>query len=134
MSEIFVDSSAFIALYDKADALHHKAILLSQKSPKEDINLISSTNIIMETSTLLSMRISHQKAVDFLTDIRNGTIEIVNPDIGLITEAEEIFVNQKSKNVSYSDCICFAIMKEKGINIAFSFDKDFEKNGFRLLR
>lgn len=134
MSDLFVDSSAFIALYNNTDVLHDKAIFHSQKIAQKNANLLTSTNVLMETATVLSMRISHQRALEFLRDVRNGSIEIIHPTVDLIVDAEEIFISQSSKNVSYSDCICFAIMRERGTKNAFSFDKDFERNGFELVQ
>jgi len=37
-------------------------------------------------------------------------------------------------NVSFIDCTSFALMRERGITTAFSFDEHFTRQGFVLLQ
>lgn len=134
MEEVFVDADALIGLNDRFDAHHKTAIQISQRLEADNTPLITGTNIISEVTTLLSQRLGHAKAVDFLNELRSGTTRIVHPTELVVFEAEEIFRKQRSKNVSYSDCLSFAIMRDRGINLAFSFDQDFTKNGFKLIK
>lgn len=133
IDQVFVDSNVFIALNDPTDSLHNRATKLSSYLSKKHIQFFTSTNVLLESVTLLSQRLSHQEAVDFLDSVRTGSITIIHPNESLVFEGEEIFRKQKSKNVSYADCLSFAIMQEREIRYAFSFNQDFAKNGFKLI-
>ena len=132
-SKVFIDSDAFIGLNDSSDALYKKAMLISQILLDHSAQLYTGTNVISEVTTILSQRIGHSHAVSFLKMIRTSNITILHPEPKLVMEAEDIFAQQKSKNVSYADCVSFALMKKSGIEIAFSYDRDFKKNGFKLI-
>lgn len=128
---IFVDSDALYAANDIDDPLHKKSVkILQYLFPYKPV-LTLSTNIIMEVATLISQRISKYKANEVLTEFRSGVYRIIHPDEDLILTAEEIFKSIRSKNVSYSDCISFAVMENYKIDWAFSFDIHFKKQGFR---
>lgn len=132
ISSVFVDSDIFIALNDCSESNHTKAEKAAQVLFDKKIRLVTATNVLLETATLLSQRISHDKAISFLRELRSSEMLIEHPKVETILHAEQIFIRQTSKNVSYSDCVSFAIMRESGINVAFSFDRDFKKNGFSL--
>lgn len=133
MDRVFVDSDSFIALNNSLDPLHKRAAKLSAMLQEKKFELATSTNVLLEATTLLSQRSSHAIAVGFLDFVRSGIIDVIHPTELLIFEAEELFRAQRSKNVSYSDCLSFAVMNDQKIRIAFSFDRDFKKNGFSLL-
>ena len=133
MENIFVDADVLIGLNDNFDPLHEKAIQLSKVLYKKSVSLVTGTNILIEVVTLLSQRLGHKKAVEFLAELRSGNTKVIHPSQETVFEAEEIFKRQTSKNVSYSDCVSFAIMRDQKIRVAFSFDRDFKKNGFTLL-
>lgn len=133
INKIFIDSSAFIALNDPGDKLHNRASRIGISLKSKDKIYYTATNVLLEVSTLLSQKLSHREAVEFLDIVRSGYAVVIHPSEKLISEAEAIFKNQSSKNVSYSDCVSFAIMQEYHIKVTFSFDRDFKKNGFKLI-
>ena len=134
ISAVFVDSSIYFALNNLADPHFRKAHFLAKKLQEKSVRLFTATHILLEVTTLLSQRIGHEIAVKFLDDIRDGETTILHPSEYLILEGESLFKKQKSKNVSYADCMSFAIMRERNIKVAFSFDQDFKKNGYQLLQ
>lgn len=42
----------------------------------------------------------------------------------------DVFTKYSDKVISFTDCVCFAMMHELGIYQAFSFDSDFFRAGF----
>lgn len=130
---IFIESSAFVALNDSSDILHDQADAISESLYNKQVTFLTGTNVLLEVVTLLSQRASHKEAVAFLELIRNSSTTIIHPDEELILKAEELFKQQTSKNVSYSDCVSFAMMRERHVNIVFSFDHGYKKNGFNLI-
>ena len=132
-NSIFIDTDVLIAIQNELDPLSTRAKKIIDLLQNSNSRFITGTNVIAEVATIISQRFNHLQAVDFLETIRNGDIEIIHPDQKLIFEAEKIFIKQTSKNVSYADCISFAIMINREVDTAFTFDSDFKKNGFVLL-
>ena len=62
---IFIDTSAFLALYIKDDAFHASALQALEKIKKEHNRLITSNFILDEVYTFLRARKSKELALDF---------------------------------------------------------------------
>lgn len=127
---IFIDSDTFIGISNPSDALHDRAVKLL-KDQTDD--LVTSWEVIDEVSTRLSYYYSKSQAVDFLKSLSNHNIRIEFLDNEISEVAKQIFLDQKSKNVSMTDCANMAIARKLKINTFFSFDEHYVKNGFRLL-
>jgi predicted nucleic acid-binding protein len=130
--KIFIDTSAFYAMFDIDDALHEKSIKLLNKIP-DTSQLFTSSEVIGETLTLLSMRIGKSRAVEIFKDILTN-VETIMIDIEVFNNSLERFVSIKSKNISFVDCTSFVICKKLKIDFIFGFDKDFRKEGFKLFQ
>lgn len=126
-ASVFVDTSAFFALADQTDRLHHQALRYVQST---DRLLVTSNVVVHETITLLRMRLGHDQALQFgLRLLGEATTPIVR-----VTPADEerawaIFRQHPDKRFSFTDCTSFAIMKRLGIGTAFAFDDDFRQFG-----
>lgn len=131
--KIFIDTDFLIALNDTDDVLHQKAIKILGSLSQRKTSAFLSTNIILETLTILSQRISKKKALELLDELRSGKYIIIHPDEDLVFEGEKIFRQVRSKNVSYSDCLSFAVMREYKIEQVLSFDIHFKKQGFKRI-
>lgn len=130
---IFIDTDFLYALNDKSDSLHKKAIKIINKFNDQKVSLFTSTNVLLETLTLLSQRISKKTAIRILLELRSGAYEVVHPSEEIVLKAEKIFIDIASKNVSYADCLSMAVMKECEIKHIFSFDIHFKKQGFKRI-
>ena len=88
-----------------------------------------------ESATLLRMRYGHHSALRFLDKwaANPGAMDIVYADPALGAEALQIFRKTINLELSYVDCLSFAVMKRKGIQEAFTFDSDFTGFGFHAL-
>ena len=126
-TSIFVDTSAFFALADQSDRLHHHALQYVQSI---DRLLVTSNVIVHETITLLRMRLGYEPALQFGLHLLSGT---TTPIIRVTPADEEkawaIFRQYPDKRFSFADCTSFAIMKRLGIRTAFAFDEDFRRFG-----
>lgn len=131
--QLFIDSSALVALNDIDDPSYRNAQKILQVILKENFDSLLSTNIILESTTLISQKVGKAKGISLLDELRGGKYTIINPDDSLLEDAEEIFRIIRSKNVSYSDCVSFAVMKHYDIKWAFAFDDHFKKQGFKRI-
>jgi predicted nucleic acid-binding protein len=129
--DIFVDSSAWIALADKDDS-HHKEAASSYPSIfKNHKNLITSNLVIAETYIVLLKELRHKAALEFLERIKTSPriLKICSNET-IETEAEGILVKYLDQDFSYIDAVSFVIMKRQRIRKAFCFDKHFVTAGF----
>ena len=132
---VFIDSSAFIALYVKDDIFHSKAIYALKQLQGSNAQLITSNFILDEVYTFLRTRKDKKTAVNFayfLADTADVLIVI------RITSTDEryafsYFSSLEGKGISFTDCTSFALMKRSGIATVFTFDADFAQAGFTAL-
>lgn len=133
---IFVDTSAFLALVNEKDNNHAVATQFLEEIKNGKIRIkkiITSDYIIDETITRIRYSVGHKEAVEWGTDIlASRVIEKIEIGSEIFLSAWELFCTYKDKNLSFTDCTSFALMKKKGIEKVFSFDGDFERMGFVL--
>lgn len=128
---IFADADFFIGFLHEKDA-HHKKCLQLIKKINEDI--ITSWDVIDEVVTKLSYYQSKKVSLRFLKRVIEEKINVFFPNPALFLAAKEIFAQQTSKKISFTDCVNMAIAKEKDIKYFLSFDTIYEKNGFKLVK
>jgi predicted nucleic acid-binding protein len=129
--DVFVDSSAWIALADKGDS-HHKEAASSYPSIfKNHRNLVTSNLVIAETYIVLLKELTHKAATEFLERIKaSPRILRICSNEDIETEAEGILAKYSDQDFSYADAVGFVIMKRQKIRKSFCFDKHFVTVGF----
>ena len=134
MSEIFVDTGAFVALVDSDDRNHGRAKRFARGLPKKGRSLVTSTYVIDESITLIRLKVSHAAAVGFGDRLfRARWCRIVDVDEPLRHAAWDVFVRYEDQVFSFTDCTSFALMRSMGLTEAFAFDGDFGAAGFTRL-
>jgi len=96
---------------------------------KNNIQLVSSSSVVVETTALLQRRIGMAPVHDFNSKIL-PLLEIIWVDHNWYTRAIQRLFSLNNKTVSLVDCLSFEIMESLQIKCAFAFDKHFEENGF----
>lgn len=129
--KIFIDTDFLVALNDADDSLHTKAVRLLKIFSQKTTSAFLSINILLEALTIISQRLGKKRAIGLLDELRSGKYLVVDLDEDLVLAGEEIFRKAKSKNISYSDCLSFAVMKRHKIRFVLSFDVHFKKQGFK---
>ncbi len=131
LEDIFVDTSAWIALADRDDFNHKIAASNYPSLLKNHRNLITSNFVIAETYIIILNELGHQPAMAFLKNIKTTPrILKVYSNKDIEEEGESILAKYSDQNFSYTDAISFVIMKRQKIKKAFSFDKHFLIAGF----
>lgn len=133
MVKFFIDTDVLVALNDSSDSQYKKALDLLEKISELGLSSYISTNVLLETLTIISQRIGKKQSLNLLDELRSGKYTIIHPDEKIVLQAEEIFRSVISKNISYSDCLSFAIMKTYNIKWVFSFDIHFKKQAFKRI-
>jgi len=134
VEKIFVDSSAFGALFLENDKNHKNALALFQKLKNSKTPLYTSDYIIDETLTLLLHRSGHKQSIAageaiFSSDV----IKIVSVYPDTFKSAWILYKKYDDKKFSFTDVTSFTIIKDLNIKKAFGFDSDFTKVGIELI-
>jgi len=134
MRQIFVDTSAWDAIADGSDPNHEVALLFRDEIAGQ-CRLVLTNYVLDELYTLLLMNIGYQRAVDFKRKldvlIQEGVLEVVWVSKDIATEAWTVFEQfNVDKKWSFTDCISYVVMKQRGITGVFAFDDDFAQMGF----
>lgn len=131
--DILVDADALVALAKKDDSNHKKAVRINNTLQKKKVSYYLSPFTIPEATTVLSHKVSHQAAKNFLKEMRKislPVLELPNENLDL---ADRWFFKQKKKGISYFDCYNMALFTKyyTQIEAIFSFDSIYKKNGFK---
>ncbi len=131
--KLFVDTSAWLALGDRNDQYHKEALARSASIKKQKIELVTSDYIFDESITIIRYRMSHRAAVTFGNSLMGSTIVKIT---GITDEerskAWKLFSRYDDKELSFTDCTSFVLMKKLGIQKAFTFDDHFRQLGFEV--
>jgi len=128
---ILVDADFFIGIYLEKDAHHISCIEISQKIAEQ---LITTHDVIDEVITKMSYFKRIDIASKFYNVIKKQQMSIVYPTPSLDDAATRFLQSQNNSHVSLTDCMNMVVAREKGIEYILSFDKNYEKNGFKLFK
>lgn len=130
---IFVDTGAFLARYLARDQ-HHSAARKAWDELAAGSQRVHTSNFVLdETFTLLG----RWAGPDFAADraealLTSTTLVILRPGADDEHDALELFRKFGDQQVSFTDCVSFALMRRHGIDRAFGFDRHFVHAGFEL--
>lgn len=127
----FVDTSAFYALADRADARHREAIEVFDAILSEGEILLTHNYVLLEAMALLQHRLGTAACLKLARSTAN--FDVVWVDRALHENAVRRLERTGKRRVSLVDQVSFLVMRERGVERAFAFDPDFEAEGFRLV-
>jgi predicted nucleic acid-binding protein len=124
---ILVDTSAYFALADRTDHHHRSAVAFVREN---DVPLVTTNLILVETLNLVQARLGHLAAIKLGRRLLNPTLTTVlkvsDPDVA---QAWRLFQRYRDKQFSFTDCTTFALMDRLQIPTAFAFDLHFRQYG-----
>lgn len=131
MKKVFVDTSAFVALFDRKDGNHLQAKTVLEKIKADRTHMFMTDYIFDECITTVLAAAGHHAAVmvgEFI--LGSKIIEIAWLDKSTKVKAWDYFKKHADKMFSFTDCTSFILMKELRMDKYFSFDSDFKQAGF----
>jgi len=128
---IFADTSGLFALLVKNDYMYVRARENFIYFAENNIQLITSSFVLVETTALLQRRIGLAPVHDFNSKIL-PLMDIVWVNDKWYEKATRRLLTQNKKEISLVDCLSFEIMDALQIDCAFAFDRHFEENGFTI--
>jgi len=128
---VFIDSSAFISLFDKRDQMHEEAMSKFQMYQQIGAQLITSDYILDELYTWMIKRLKKHEVVKAITFMekaeQNDEINIVFIDSLFFKKAQEAFLKFSEHKISFTDAVSYVLCKEFKIDEIFTLDADFKK-------
>jgi predicted nucleic acid-binding protein len=133
-TELFLDASYAIALASSTDHHHERAVELAQRIETGDMRLVTSRAVVLEIGNALS-KLRYRAAAFVLLDAieRDPNVEIVPLSEELYRQSLELYRQHQDKEWGLTDCISFAVMRERSITDALTADDHFRQAGFRAL-
>jgi len=131
---VFVDTGAWLALYDRKDQNHRTAKEASTHFRDERVSLVTTDYVFDEAVTIIRMRVGHKEAVSFGNALsKSKVVRVVEINSDIKKEAWNIFEKYKDHRFSYTDCTSFAVIFRMKIDKVFGYDKHLESMHFTLI-
>lgn len=129
----FVDTGAFIAVTDKSDQYHSRAVAYFHELLKSRQPLLTTNFVLDETYTRLKRKLGSHASITFGDQIKKSDqLEIITVNEDIEKRAWLIFKKYQDQPFSYTDCTSFAVMETHKLKTAFAFDAHFEIFGFKI--
>lgn len=131
MTEIFVDSVAWIALINTRDSLHSKTKSVFLELRGANYRFVTTEFVLLELANALSAPGVRDKAAFFIDGLgQYEDVEIVGASTELFSSGFDLYRKRPDKEWSLVDCISFVVMENRRISEAFTEDRHFEQAGF----
>lgn len=129
---VFVDTSAIVALIDTDDDFHDDAVRVLRGLMDGDATLVTTSYVVVETFALLQGRIGLKAARSFHEDMF-PLMGVHWIDDEAYRAAAAALLTASRQRLSLVDCASFQTMRQLGLRRAFTFDAHFRKQGFTCL-
>lgn len=129
MSQVFVDTSAILALLNPKDELHSQARSAFEALRGAGAGLVTTSYVLVEIYALLGRRMGREAVHACRGDLA-PLLEVVWVDESLHEEALDLLLGRKERGLSLVDAASFVVMRRLRLERAFAFDRHFEDEGF----
>lgn len=131
---VFVDTAWLVALVDRADDQHVRALDLARQLASARIPLVTTDAVLIEFANYFARGPLRVEAMSWIEQLRAAPDwDIVPLDRSLLARAEQLYRSHDDKNWSATDCISMEVMRDRGIRDAATTDSGFRQAGFRPL-
>ncbi len=134
MRPVFVDTSAFIAIGNKRDAFHLKAVELRQTLKNTGRKFVTTSAVLLEFGNAFSKIRLKPTAVKMIEAvIRSEKWNCVGLNDGLMDKGFDLYKRMSDKEWGLADCASIIVAHHMEINEIFTTDHHFEQAGFSIL-
>lgn len=130
---VIVDADAIVAQAYPDDSNHKSSVAISNNLNRLGARVIYPSSAILEASTVLQGKLnSGATAYGTALTLTGPNIQIAEVDQETLSKAVQLFSPNTSKKNTLFDCVVAAVAQKNNTNVIFSFDKFYQKNGFKL--
>jgi uncharacterized protein len=129
---VFIDTSAFYALFDRNDHHHSKARTAWARILGSAAPLVTSNYVLVESFALLQ----HRLGIDAVRGFHEDIVPLLHVEF-VTSETHQAAISgllsAARRNLSLVDCVSFEVMRGLGIKTIFAFDPHFKEQGFTVV-
>lgn len=129
---VFIDTSAFLAIFASDDRYHEAAQTTWRVLINEGETLLCNNYVLVETLTLLQRRLGMDAARSFQFNVL-PSVNVHWVDEQIHGRAITALLATDRRSLSLVDCSAFESMRLYGIVRAFTFDPHYTDHGFEKL-
>ena len=131
MSLVFADAFYFVARLNRRDQHHERVVAFSREFRSQ---ILTTDWVLMEVADALAKSECRSRIRDFTLHLRLASgCEVVPTSRDLLDRALELYQQHKDKEWTFTDCVSFVVMRERGITEALTEDRHFVQAGFTVL-
>jgi predicted nucleic acid-binding protein len=127
MSEpVFIDASAWVAVTNRKDANHRKALHVFRRLLGSSTRMIATTWTAYEALTFVKSRLGYLQAERLWARLQaRAIVDLVWIDEKIERDALELFWRFRDKTWGVVDCSSLAVMRDLGCSDVFAYDRHF---------
>ena len=133
-NEVFVDTTAFMALTNRADNLHLGAMALHREFAATNTPLVTGNWVLAEFLSAASRPPFRFNAIRIVATLKSllrmTSVDATHRDWD---RAFEFFERHSDKAWSFVDCSSMLICQDRGIRRVFTYDHHFRQFGLEVL-
>jgi len=130
VSKVFADTFYFLALLNKNDEAHARALQYSAQIEQ----LVTTEWVLTELADGLASSRHRSMFLETRQELlADADVQVIHLDMQLHEEGIRLYANRADKEWSLTDCISFVVMQREGIAEALTGDHHFEQAGFVAL-
>jgi predicted nucleic acid-binding protein len=129
---VFIDTSALFAVLDADDQNHQRAKKVWLDLLAQDIELVCTNYILLETFALVQRRLG----IDATRALQQDVVPVLHVEWvrqASHTAAATALLIAARRQLSLVDCVSFETMRRLGLQRAFTFDRHFADQGFECI-
>ena len=130
---IIMDADGIIAQHNPDDVHHKEALRITKYLAENKAHVIYPATTIVEAATHIQRVLSSTASAYGTTQVLvESGVEVAEVGSDTLSKALVYFSPTTSKKNTLFDCVVMAVADENKANAIFSFDKLYEKKGFKL--
>ena len=131
MKAVFADTFFFLALLNRRDPFHERAVAASRIP---DLKIVTTEFVLLELADALCKPPQRQEvsAVHHIVET-NAAFKLARATPELFQRGKKLYDERRDKEWQLTDCISFSVMQDEGATEALTADRHFEQAGFKAL-
>jgi predicted nucleic acid-binding protein len=134
MNAVFVDTGGWMACADRSDPAHLACMAARDGALEAGRILITTDFVVDETLTLIRFRLGLEAANTWWQQLDGSArLRWERIENDRFERARNLFFHYRDKELSFTDCTSFAIMRELRLTTVITTDAHFRQVGFDVL-